>query len=54
MRWADNLAGRGVERNTYSILVGRTGRKRPLGSRLTWMENIKMVLIMMKWAYGVN
>jgi hypothetical protein len=45
MKWAGHVVRMGEKRNTYRILVGKQGRKRPLGRpRLRWVDNIKMDL----------
>jgi hypothetical protein len=45
MRWAGHIARMGERRDAYSILVGKTERKRPLGRpRRGWLNNIKIVL----------
>jgi hypothetical protein len=45
MRWAGHVAGMGVKRNAYRILVGKPEGKRPLGRpRCRWVDNIKMDL----------
>jgi hypothetical protein len=43
MRWAGHVTRMGEKRNTYRILVGKPGGKRPLGrSKRKWVDNIKM------------
>jgi hypothetical protein len=45
MRWAGHVARMGDERGVYSVLVGRSEVKRPLGRpRRRWEDNIKMDL----------
>jgi len=45
MRWAGHVAGMGEERGVYSVLVGKTEGKRPLGRRRRrWVDNIRMDL----------
>ncbi|KAJ4447238.1 hypothetical protein ANN_09242 [Periplaneta americana] len=45
LRWARRVARMGESRNTYRVLVGRPGGKRPLGRpRRRWEDNIKMDL----------
>jgi hypothetical protein len=45
MRWAGQVARTGEGRGVYRVLVGRTERKRPLGSpRRRLEDNIKMNL----------
>jgi hypothetical protein len=45
MRWAGHVAPMGNRRIAYSILMGRTEGKRPLGRpRHRWEVNIKMDL----------
>jgi hypothetical protein len=45
LRWAGRVERTGERRGVYSILVGNTERKRPLGrSRRKWEDNIKMDL----------
>ncbi|KAJ4441521.1 hypothetical protein ANN_11377 [Periplaneta americana] len=46
LTWAGHVACMGESRNGYRVLVGRSERKRPLGSpRRRWEDNIKMDLI---------
>jgi hypothetical protein len=33
MRWAEHVAGMGVKRNAYRVLMGKPEGKRPLGKR---------------------
>jgi hypothetical protein len=43
LRLAWHVIGMGEMRNTYSILVGRPERERPLGRhRCRWEDNIRM------------
>jgi len=45
MRWAGHVACLWERRGVYKVLVGKSGRKRPLGKpRLRWEDNIKMGL----------
>jgi hypothetical protein len=45
MRWAGHVACMGEVRGAYSILVGRSEGRRPLGRpRRRWEDNIKMDL----------
>jgi hypothetical protein len=45
MRWAGHVARMGEGRDVYSVLVGRSEDKRPLGRlRRRWEDNIKMYL----------
>jgi hypothetical protein len=45
MGWAGHVARMGAKRNTYTILVGKPERKRPLGRRRRrWVNNIKIDL----------
>ncbi|KAJ4434298.1 hypothetical protein ANN_22850, partial [Periplaneta americana] len=45
LRWAGHVARMDESRNAYSVLVGRSERKRPLGRpRRRWEDNIKMDL----------
>ena len=45
MRWAGHVARMGERRGVYSVLVGKTEGKRPLGRlRRRWEDNIKMDL----------
>jgi len=45
MRWAGHIAHLGERRGIYSVLVGKSEGKRPLGRpRLRWEDNIKMDL----------
>jgi len=46
MRWAEHVARVGERRGVYSVLVGKSERKRPLGRpRYRWEDNIKMYLL---------
>jgi hypothetical protein len=50
MRWAGHVAGLGVKRNTYRILMGKPEGKRPLGRpRRGWMDNIKIDMREIGW-----
>jgi hypothetical protein len=43
MRWAGHAAHMGKERGVYTVLVGRSEGKKPLGRpRRRWEDNIKM------------
>ncbi|KAJ4434453.1 hypothetical protein ANN_23015 [Periplaneta americana] len=45
LRWAGHVARMGESRNAYRVLVGRLGRKIPLGTpRRRWEDNIKIDL----------
>jgi len=45
MRWARHVARMGKMKRAYSVLVGKTERKRPLGRpRCRWEDNIRMHL----------
>jgi len=45
MRWAGHVARMEERRGSYSVLVGKSERRRPLGRpRLRWGYNIKMDL----------
>ena len=45
MRWAGHVARMGEERVVYSVLVGKSEGKRPLGRpRCRWVDNIRMDL----------
>jgi hypothetical protein len=45
MRWAGNVARMGEDTGVHRVLVGKPGRKRPLGRpRRRWEDNIKMDL----------
>jgi hypothetical protein len=45
MRWVGHVARMGEGRGVYRVLVGKPGRKRPLGRpRRRWEDNIKMDL----------
>ena len=45
MRWAGHVARIGEGGGMYRVLVGKPGRKRPLGRpRRRWEDNIKMDL----------
>jgi hypothetical protein len=51
MRCAGHVARMEEKRNAYSILVGRPGRLRPLGTpRPRWKDNIKMYLETVAWS----
>jgi len=62
MRWVGHMARMGEERGVYRVLLGkpegmRTLEKpegrRPLGKpRHRWLDNIRMDLNEMGWAYG--
>jgi hypothetical protein len=44
----------GVKRNSYSLQVGKSEGKRPLGrSTSRWVENIKLDLVELEWG-GVH
>jgi hypothetical protein len=44
----------GEKRNAYTILVGKSEGRRPLGrSRRRWVDNIKMDLREIRW-YGMD
>jgi hypothetical protein len=50
MRWAGHVARVGEKRGAYSILVGRSEGRRPLGRpRRRWEDNIKMDLQEVGW-----
>jgi hypothetical protein len=50
IRYKRNKVCRGEKRNAYRILVGKPGRKRPLGRpRHRWEDNIKMDLREILW-----
>jgi len=45
MRWAGHVARMGEERGVYSVLVGKTEGRKPLGRpRRRWVDNIRMEL----------
>jgi hypothetical protein len=45
MRWAGHVAGKGMRRNAYRILMGKPEGRRPLGRpRRKWVDSIKMNL----------
>jgi hypothetical protein len=45
MRWAGNVACKGMVRGAYNILVGRPEGRRPVGRpRRRWEDNIKIDL----------
>jgi hypothetical protein len=45
MRWTRDVARMGEGRGVYSVLVGRSEGKRPLGRpRRRWEDNLKMDL----------
>ena len=45
MRLTGHVARMGEERGAYRVLVGKPGRKRPLGRpRRRWVDNIRMDL----------
>jgi len=42
MRWAGHVAGIGLERGTYRVLVGKPEGRRPLGRpKRRWVDNIR-------------
>jgi hypothetical protein len=46
MRWARHVPRMGKKRKVYRLLVGKPGRKRPLGRpRHRWIDNIKVDLL---------
>jgi hypothetical protein len=48
--WAGHVAHMGEMRNALNVLVGKPGRKRPLGrSRRRWERNIRMDLREIGW-----
>jgi hypothetical protein len=50
MRWAGHVAGMGLKRNAYRILVEKPEGKRPLGKpRHRWVDHVKMDLIEIGW-----
>jgi hypothetical protein len=50
MRWAGHVARMGEKRNAYRLLVGKPGRKRPLGRpRHRCVNNIRMDLGEVGW-----
>jgi hypothetical protein len=50
IKWAGHVALMGEKRNGYRVLVGKPGRKRPLGRpRREWEYNIKMDLREIGW-----
>jgi hypothetical protein len=54
MRWAEHVAGIGVKRNAYMILVGKPEGKRPLRrTRRRWEDNVRMDLREIEWG-GVD
>ena len=55
MRWARYVALLGEMRGVYSVLVGKSERKRPLGrDRRRWEDNIKMELQEVGWSNGLD
>jgi len=45
MRWAGHVVRMGEERGVYSVLVGKSEGRRPLGRpRRRWVDNIRMYL----------
>ena len=45
MRWVGHVAHMGEKRGVFRVLVGKPGRKKPLGrSGRRWVDNIKMDL----------
>jgi hypothetical protein len=51
MRWSSHVARMGEKRNAYRLLVGKTGRKRPLGRpRRRWVDNSRMDLGEVGWS----
>jgi hypothetical protein len=54
VRWAGHVVRMGENRNAYSLLVGKSERRRPLGRpRRRWLDNIRMDLGAMGWG-GVD
>jgi hypothetical protein len=54
MRWTGHVARLGSKRNAYSILLGKSEGKRPVGRpRRRWVDNIKMDLREIEWC-GVD
>jgi hypothetical protein len=50
MRWAGHVASLGEVRNAYSIFVGKSEGKRPLGKpRRRWEDNIRMYYREIGW-----
>jgi hypothetical protein len=50
MRWTGHVARMGERRNAYRLLVGKPGRKRPLGRpRRRWVDNVRMDLGEVGW-----
>jgi hypothetical protein len=50
MRWVGHVAGLGGRKNSYRILVGKPGGRRPLGGpRSRCVDNIKMDLRVIGW-----
>jgi hypothetical protein len=50
MRWAGHVARMGDSRNSYNILVAKSGWKRPLERpRRRWEDNIRMDLREIEW-----
>jgi hypothetical protein len=49
------VARMGDGRGAYRILVGRPGRRRPLGRpRRRWKDNIKVDLQEVGWGHGLD
>jgi hypothetical protein len=50
MRWVGHVARMSEKRNAYTILMGKSEGKRPLGRpRRRWVDNIKMDLREIGW-----
>jgi len=51
MRWAGHVARMGEKRGVYSVLVGKSEGRRPLGRpRRRWVDIIRMDL---QWDVGI-
>jgi hypothetical protein len=50
MRWVGHVARKGEKRNTYRLLVGKPGGRRPLGRPIRrWLDTIRMDLVEVGW-----
>jgi hypothetical protein len=53
MGWAGHVARMGERRGVYTVLVGKSEGKKPLGRpRRRWEDNIKMDLQEVGWGHG--
>jgi hypothetical protein len=50
MRWVGHVARMGEKRNSYRLMVGKRGGKRPIGRpRCRWVDNNRMDLGEVDW-----